>query len=309
LGQTSKGYRGEISQPTEATILVDNLKFDQFKKSNIEILKRYIASNNRWEIRQDGGKNYAIRKEKENDIYKTTLNGYYSNFENASGIYQTRVIISFGKYYGHGNDENHITFSSSKDKEIKLKVEGEHSGTPGNSSYLIIEGNGINIEIYEQAKEIKRAFTNQTIKELNAELSDVLKYKNEIKKNGLIPIPDYYPIQYDKEFYNIIDGSQPGIYVIQAGLKLDKDGVIYIKAFETKTNSRLSADRMTPRTERKIGWFKNKQIVFPYETELTVYEGDWDNQYLARFEIWFRDNDGNEKKISEKTREIYGWQR
>ena len=307
--ETDKGYRGKLSQPSDATIIVDNSIFDEFNESNIEILKRYLASNNRWEIRQQSGKIYGIRKEKKNDVYKTTLNGYYSNFESDSEIYQTRVIISFGKYYGHGNDENHVTFNTSKDKEIKLKIKGEHSGTPGYSSYLIIKGNGINIEIYEQAKEIKRTFTNQTIKELNAEFSEILKYQDEIKKNGIIPNSDYSAITYEKEFFNIIDGRQPGIYIVQAGLIVDKEGVVYVKAFEIKNNSRLSAKRMTPKTKRQIGWSESGQTVFPYETELKVYEGDWDNQYLARFEIWFRDNDGNERKIAEKTQQIYGWQR
>ena len=314
LGQTNKNsdirrYRGELSQPTEASIIIDSLVIDQFDETNIDILRRYIAGNSRWEMRQEQGKIYAIKKEKVDGEYKTSLNGYYSDFGNTLGIYQTRVIISFGQYYGHGNDENHITFSTYKDKNVQLTIEGEHSGTPGNSSYLIIKGEGINIEIYEQAKEIKRAFTSQTLEELNYELTDVLKYKEEIKQTGIIPLSKYYPVTYDSTFFNILDGMQPGIYVVQAGLTVDKEGEAYVKAFDTKDNSRLSADRMTPRTTRQIGWSENRKTVFPYETELTVYEGDWDNQYEARFEIWFRDKDGQERKLAEKTRQIFGWQR
>ncbi|WP_445722691.1 hypothetical protein [Flavobacterium sp.] len=309
LGQTNKGYRGELSQPSDAIININNSVFNNLNETDIEIIKRYIAGNSRWEIRKEGDKTYAIRKEKKDGVYTTTLNGYYSNFESASKIYQTRVIISFGKYYGHGNDESHITFSSTKDSEIKLKIEGEHSGTPGNSSYLIIKGEDINVEIYEQAKEINRAFTIQTIEELNTEFSEVLKHREEINKNGVMPMIDYYPNTYESEFFNINDGMQPGIYVVQAGLIIEKEGVVFVKAFETKNNSQLSEDRMTSRTEREIGWSENGQNVFPYETELTVYEGDWDNEYSARFEIWFRDQHGNESKIAEKTRQIYGWQR
>ncbi|MGJ8594238.1 MAG: hypothetical protein ACSHXF_16935 [Aquaticitalea sp.] len=309
LGQTNKGYRGEFSQPSDAIININNLVFDNLNETDIEIIKRYIAGNSRWEIRKEGDKTYAIRKEKKEGVYTTTLNGYYSNFESASGIYQTRIIISFGKYYGHGNDESHITFSSTKDSEIKLKIEGEHSGTPGNSSYLIIKGEDINVEIYEQAIEINRAFTIQTIEELNTEFSEVLKHREEINKNGVMLMNDYYPNTYESEFFNINDGMQPGIYVVQAGLIIEKEGVVFVKAFETKNNSQLSEDRMTSRTEREIGWSENGQKVFPYETELTVYEGDWDNEYSARFEIWFRDKQGNESKIAEKTRQIYGWQR
>jgi RecB family exonuclease len=42
---------------------------------------------------------------------------------------------------------------------------------------------------------------------------------------------------------------------------------------------------------------------------LTVYEGDWDHQYKARFEIWFKDNNGQENKLAEQIRLINGWER
>lgn len=300
--------RGQLTQPKDATVSILNLCIDQFDTARTKTLQRYLSGNPRWEVLQNNGKIYAIRKEMQGGKYQTSLNGFYS-FEDSLGIHQTRVIISFEQYYGFGRDERGITFTDSKNKDLTLTVEGEHSGSPGYSSYLIIEGNYVNIEIFDQTKDVKRKFTQKTIHELNDELSNVLKYEKEINANGVMPITEYYPIEIDTTFYNILDGMQPGIYIVQAGLKLDKEGIVYTKAFDNKTNERLSEDRMTPRTTRKIGWSKNGQTIFQYESGLTVYEGDWDHEYEARFEIWFKEKNGNEKKLVEKTRMINGWRR
>jgi len=309
LGQTKNSYRGELSQPNEAMIMVDNSVVDRFNENNSIILKRYLAGNSRWEIRQERGKTYAIRKEKENNVYETTLNGYYSNFESSSEIYQTRVIISFGNYFGHGRSTNHITYSNPSDKSIKTIIEAEHSGTPGNSSYVILEGNSINIEIYEQSKKLEREFTIQSLQELNTELKMVLENLDEIEKTGISPKKNFYPILPDSNYFEIEDGMQPGIYIVKAGLSTNTKGIVYVKVFNSATNERLSADRMTPRTTRELGWSEDGKSIFPYESELTVYEGDWSHKYKARFEIWFRPSKGAEIKLTEKERIINGWER
>lgn len=301
-------YGGQLTQPKEATVSINNLCIDQFETIKTETLKRYFSGNPRWEVLQENDKIYAIRKEMQDGKYQTSLHGFYS-FDDSIGFSQTRVIISFEKYYGFGRDESGITFTDSKNKDLTLTVEGEHSGSPGYSSYLIIKGNHVNIEIFDQTKDVERKFTQKTINELNDELSNVLKYEKEINANGVMPITEYYPVKIDTTFFNILDGMQPGIYIVQAGLKLDKEGIVYTKAFNNKTNERLSEERMTPRTTREIGWSKSGQTIFQYESELTVYEGDWDHEYEARFEIWFNDKNGNEKKLAEKTRIINGWER
>lgn len=311
-----RAYGGELSHPVESEIQIDNsLTLDQFNDTNLKTLKRYISGNSRWEIRKEKKFNksyevtYAIRKEERNGVYETTLNGYYSDFYGNSDIYQTRVIISFGNYFGHGRDTTHITYAGIKDKNIKTIIESEHSGTPGNSSYLILQGNSINIEIYEQSKKLERNFTIQAIQELNTELSMVLNNLDEIERNGVSPIKKFYPSQLDSNYFEIEDGMQPGIYVVKAGLSTKTKGIVYVKVFDSNTNKRLSADRMTPRTTREIGWSKDGKSIFPYESELTVYEGDWSHKYKARFEIWFRSDKGDEIKLTEKERIINGWER
>jgi hypothetical protein len=300
---------GELVLSKNADIVLLNLCIDKFTSDKIIALKRYLGGNPRWEVLNEHGKLYAIRKEKQDGKYLTSLNGYYLNFEDSLGDYESRVIISFGQYYGFGNDESGITFTDSKDKQLSMIIEGKHDGSPGNTSYLIIKSANMNIEIYEQAKNERRNFTQRTIGELNDELSDVLKYEKEINENGIIPISTYYPFKVDSLYFDILDGMQPGIYVVQAGISVDKNGIVYTKAFNSNTNERLSADRITPRTTRRVGWSKSGRIIFHYESELTVYEGDLDHQYNARFEIWFKDEKGKEKKLLEKSKQISGWER
>ena len=317
-----RSYGGELSCPSQSEIKLDSaLVINQFDKNNVEILKRYISGNSRWEIRKEKKYKpvndeyvqyevvYAIRKEERNGNYETTLNGYYSDFSGSSGVYQTRVIVSFENYYGHGNDTTHVTYAHPKDEIIKTIIEAEHFGTPGNSSYLVLKGNSINIEVYEQSEKLEREFTIQTLKELNLELSMVLENSDAIKNTGISPLKEFYPLQPDSSYFDIEDGMQPGIYIVKAGLATKEKGIVYVKVFNSETNKRLSADRMTPRTTRELGWTENGESIFPYESELTVYEGDWSHKYKARFEIWFRPDNGDEIKLIEKERIINGWER
>jgi hypothetical protein len=300
---------GELKQPKEADVSLQNLCIDQFTNENSLLLRRYLSGNPRWEVLEENGKSFAIRKEKENGKYVTALNGFYSNFDDSTGAYQTRVIISFGQYYGFGSDESSITFTDTKDKILPMIIESEHAGSPGSSSYLVIKGNVINVEIFEESKTENRDFTQKTIKEINGELLEVLKHQEEISETGIISGSLYYPFKLDSSFFNVLDGMQPGIYIVQAGLNIDKDGIIYTKVFDSKTNKRLSEDRITTSTIRKIGWDKKRKTIFQYESQLSVYEGDWDHEYEARFEIWFKDKNGNERKLTEKNRMINGWER
>lgn len=50
--------------------------------------------------------------------------------------------------------------------------------------------------------------------------------------------------------------------------------------------------------------------MFFSEASFTIYEGDWDKPYAARFEVWFVPDSGKpERKLMEKVFKIEGWQR
>lgn len=302
-------YGGPLSQPEEAHIDIPDEPLVRFDADTRSILFRYLAGNPRWEIRQERGIKYAVRRERVDGEYQTTLNGFYSNYEGDS-VRQTRVLIAFEKSYGFGRDRGNITRAKAGSDNVDVIVEGSHSGTPGNSSYVIIEGDRVFLEIYDQAPEIARQFTRKAMADVFAELSDVLKHQDEIKTTGVMPIASHYPTTHpDAGHFTVSDGMQPGIYLLNAAVNPDMPGHVYVRVYDTKSGQRLSEARLTPRSTRHVGWSDSGQTFFPYNAEVTVYEGDWSNEYEARFELWHKPQQGDESKVAETTRMINGWER
>ncbi|MGH1397344.1 MAG: hypothetical protein ACRAVC_25405 [Trichormus sp.] len=115
--------------------------------------------------------------------------------------------------------------------------------------------------------------------------------------------------QGDTPILIVNDGIQRGIYLLEAWINPTTEGEVYAKVFDTKTGTRLSPDRISFRSKRVIGWSENGKKFFPYNAEITVYEGDWSHEYQARFELWHKSVTGDERKLVERTRKIYGWER
>ena len=290
-----------VDFPDETITLLDN--------ALRPVLFRYLAGNSRWEIREKGNLKYAVRRELVDGHYQTTLNGFYSAFE-GDEVRQSRVILAFGSPYGFGRDRGNITRVVPGSKEVHLIVEGEHSGTPGNSSYVIIDGQGIFLEIYDQAPELERKFTKAAFAEVSAELKDVLGHIEEIRRTGVLPVADRYPGPISNKTSLLVkDGMQPGIYLLEAAINPATSGFAYTRAYNAETGERLSEERITERSTRYVGWSRDGKTFFPYNSEITVYEGDWDNTYEARFELWHRSETNTEIKMAEITRLINGWQR
>lgn len=302
-------YGGKLSKPEEARINLFDDTLRRFDDELIPILFRYLAGNPRWEIREERGLRYAVRLERVNGEFETTLNGFYSTYEDGP-VHQTRVLISFGREYGFGRERGNITRAKPGEKCVPVTIEGEHAGTPGFSSYTIVAGSGIFLEVYDQAPELSRSFTQKAYEDVSSELRDVLAHRDAIGKNGILPVPDRYPQPLpSKSSFEIKDGMQPGIYLVSAAVAPDAPGFAFVKAFNVKTGERLSEERMTSYSTRYLGWSQDGKTLFPYNSEVTVYEGDWSSTYEARFELWHRSNSGSEKKLGEKIRMINGWER
>lgn len=301
-------HGGKLSQPTEAHIDLSEITLNQFKDDLRRVLFRYLASNPRWEIRLDRGVRFAVRLEQINGNYEPTLNGYYSKFENGN-YQQSRVLISFDRAYGFGDGEG-ISRAKPGEQDVPITIEGPHSGSPGNTSYTIVEGNSIFLEIYEQDSKLSRTFTQNTYKELSSEFEKVIEYRSAVEECGIIPIPKLYPIPAPKKAsFEITDGIQPGIYKISASTNPTEPGIVYLKIYDVNSGKRLSAERVTPRSTRFIGWSDNGNTFYLYSSEVTIYEGDWSIKYEARFELWHQSDSGTEKKLAEMSRMINGWQR
>jgi hypothetical protein len=104
--------------------------------------------------------------------------------------------------------------------------------------------------------------------------------------------------------------GQPGIYTFDFWTGKIDSGIIYLKATEITEGSQLSAEYLPNRSLLQIGNPSDTIMLFRLESDFTIYEGDWGKPYAARFEVWFKsENGGNERKLLSKNYIIEGWER
>lgn len=105
------------------------------------------------------------------------------------------------------------------------------------------------------------------------------------------------------------EGGQGGIYqycyYIPEGID---DGEIWLECYEVTDNIQLSKQTITERTVQKITADDKGKYTEP--REFTIYEGVWEEYYLARFEVWYIDYETRTKrKLTEKVYKVEGWMR
>ena len=139
------------------------------------------------------------------------------------------------------------------------------------------------------------------------------------------PIPEgleyNLPLPFESEKVEPVDSLNNQTYLqiwndIQGGLyKYDfyygslGRGEIFLRCYEVTSNMALSEDRLIEESRVKVspqkqfGQVVNKQ-------SFTIYEGDWDDYYAARIEVWFKNAETNqESKLLEKVYRVEGWMR
>ena len=66
---------------------------------------------------------------------------------------------------------------------------------------------------------------------------------------------------------------------------------------------------MSHETSGRMGWSLDPLVLCPYEVDLTVSEGGWDDSYRARFDLVFAGEGGIERVLVTGARIISGWER
>jgi len=114
----------------------------------------------------------------------------------------------------------------------------------------------------------------------------------------------------DKIGFQLYNSFQPGLYEYDLWINSEQNGTIFLKAFEITQEIELSVPRLKERSSIRIYNTNDSIKKFSTEDDFTIYEGDWGKPYGARFEIWFKpDNGKKEKKLLEKNYIIEGWMR
>ena len=147
----------------------------------------------------------------------------------------------------------------------------------------------------------------QDSKFYNIEIPKGENYQKPIEYLSNQQIDSLKALKIDSEKIEII-GTGYGGYDFYMWHKPTERGEIYIKAFEITKNQRLSEWKLTNRTNNTIRELSDDFKVFSGRT--VIDEGTFEKYYPVRFELWFKSaTDGTEKKLTEKSYLIDGWDR
>lgn len=114
----------------------------------------------------------------------------------------------------------------------------------------------------------------------------------------------------EKTDFQLYNSFQPGLYEYDFWIGKIESGTIYLKAFEITKNQELSSDDLPRTTHIQIYNPTDNIKKFGTVGDFTIYEGDWGDPYAARFEVWFKpDNGKKERKLFSKNYKIEGWMR
>lgn len=138
--------------------------------------------------------------------------------------------------------------------------------------------------------------------------ADNLKIPTNIQINE--PLGQTEPGRINHTDFYLYNDSQPGRYKYAFWTRHIEKGTIYFKAFEITKNDPLSTNRLPEMSSLIIFNPSDSIMKFSSATEFAIYEGDWGKPYAARFELWFKpDNGGQDRKLLEKNYKIEGWMR
>lgn len=124
----------------------------------------------------------------------------------------------------------------------------------------------------------------------------------------------FTPVEIDSTDTNswlqIWNGGQGGIYNFAFYWPALEDGDVYLRCFEVTENIELSKDRLKARTTTQVSNHKSfGQVVDPNHKDFTIYEGDWEDYYAVRVEVWHKPIHGKTHKLMEKIYRMEGWMR
>lgn len=110
--------------------------------------------------------------------------------------------------------------------------------------------------------------------------------------------------------FQLYSSFQPGLYEFDFWTNKIDSGTVYLKAFEITQNYALSTDRLPKASSVNVYNPIDSIKKFGTTSHFTIYEGDWGQPYAARFEVWFKpDNGGQERELFSRNYKIEGWMR
>lgn len=300
-------FRNPSAAKVSPNISTDLEILNEFATTNRQKLIQYLAASPRWFITEERGRPYAYRRFVIGGHWQNSLNGFYSSFDiaaSAESHFQTRVVIGFDGPVFAEPFRKKQTSAKVAVGDVPIRVIDDKEFNQGKESYFVLQASKACVEIFEQSSLDARPATQLALAEIKRELETAL-----ILTNAVAASPEPVLKNADPEI-QLAKGMQGGIYQVRAFVNPGEAGRAYLKVFEATQNTRLSEDRIGPDSISRIGWSTNPNEKFRYQSEMTVYEGDWGNFYPGRFELWFIPDSGRpERKLVDRIFRIEGWMR
>ena len=277
----------EVALPSRAAI----------DATQLDALRRYLAESPFWHVGERAGRAFAYRRfATGGDGLRDSLNGFYS-VEMARR--EWRIVLGFGgDVYADrfaGSELNRTTQSSGA-IDLTLGRSDDSSGDP--TSYLVLDGHPLVVEIWERSETRDRRMTRAVLPLIESTLASFLRGE---------PLA---PSMRGEPRLDLVRGFQGGLYTVSARLHPPRAGRVYVRAFQVTRETELSASRLRGRTLQTVGTSNDPDELFPYDADLTIYEGDWGQLYAARFELWLVPDDGTEEqRLMSDVFRIEGWMR
>lgn len=247
----------------------------------------YLAKNPEWHFYKDPKKgDCALRMFTVKGKPQKTSGNYYSNLF-SEPYFQYQLSISFA--------ENQKVEPLAQCQELK--------NSKGETIYYYLTAFPVAhavVRINEQCKIMGAKMTAKTIDLLEKEFaslldSDVLPPLIKSPTNGTT--------------FNLLR-EQGGVYRSEIWCNPLEAGAIYLKAFEITKNTPLSKKRLYENSLVYTGYSQDPKQLFYNQVDFTIFEGNWEQFYAARFELWFKPQSGApDRLLLKKNYKIDGWMR
>ena len=271
---------------------------ERLRKDHPQLLDRYLAAHPGWRVHEESWGRFATRRWMVGDHWQMSLNGNYASINRKEcPRYQTRTSIRFS---GETRGGHHQHLDSNAPAVVAVVRENDlwHSVVQMPVADLLLEQS-------EQSDAIERRITRAALDELEREFAALAEHPTWDTAMGLLP-----PGAVMRDDSAIELSGSGGIYNAAIRCNPQQPGRVYLKAFEITRNCQLSADRLQTATNEWVGWSDDPAEKFLAETNFTIYEGDPEQYYGARCEVWFiPDNGGTQRKLLERNFKVEGWAR
>jgi hypothetical protein len=285
-----------------------------------QVLERYLAASAGWHVRLWKGNRVAYQRKRTEGEWSSSMNMFF--LDNPKRIpretytavvhdLQYSIVLHLEKeqptkrfldiFWGDPVDEGRAGSEG-----IDLWLTMPNFNRVKFESCLWVRGKGVGLEIFEQHPSKERKYTKKFLKDVCSELEELQDLQDDANVNGLLPMGSLKKGK--ASTLEIEDGVQKGIYEATGYVNPGKQGMIYLKVYDEATGKRLSKKETSEKVEYP-GWSGDPGEKYYYRFGFFIGEGGWSKPYPARFELWFKPQDGSpEKKLYNVERMIYGWE-